>query len=97
ALDLAIYANKVDDFVNEIEHFIEKTKKDMSDQDKTVNLTNIKVVSVGNLLRVQYKGRQPKRYKSGGELLKKSTGKKKGGRHCQKCEQTGHYAPRCPN
>ncbi|CAG8808835.1 18974_t:CDS:2, partial [Gigaspora margarita] len=55
ALDLAIHANKVDDFVNEIERFIEKTKKDMSDQNKSVNPTNVEVVSVGDLLRVQHK------------------------------------------
>ncbi|CAG8787186.1 19004_t:CDS:2, partial [Cetraspora pellucida] len=66
ALDLAIRANKVDDFVN---------------------------VSIRDLLRVQHKGRQPKRYKSGSKLLKKMTGNKKGERHCQKCGQTGHYAP----
>ncbi|CAG8622557.1 5945_t:CDS:10, partial [Cetraspora pellucida] len=65
-LDLAIHANKVDDFVNEIERFIEKLRGIC---------------------------RQPKRYKSGSELLKKITGNKKEGRHCQKCRQTGHYAP----
>ncbi|CAG8835912.1 33436_t:CDS:1, partial [Gigaspora margarita] len=93
ALDLAIRANKVDDFVNEIERFIEKTKRDMSDQDESVNPTNVEVVSIGDPLRVQHKGQQSKRYKSGGELLKKSTRNKKEGRHCQKCGQTGHYAP----
>ncbi|CAG8815315.1 19112_t:CDS:1, partial [Gigaspora rosea] len=41
ALDLAICANKVDEFVNEIEHFIEKTKKSVSDQEENVNLSYI--------------------------------------------------------
>ncbi|CAG8794250.1 4316_t:CDS:2, partial [Cetraspora pellucida] len=77
-LDLAIRANKVDDFVNKIECFIEKTKRDMFDQNKNVNLTNVEDVSVRDLLRVQHKGRQPKRYKSGDKLLKKITGNKKG-------------------
>ena len=71
---------------------------------------------IGDLLRVQHKGRQPNRYKSGGEPPKKKTrhiiqditntinkdheeasqdGKKRK-RHCKKCNQVGHYAPRCP-
>ncbi|CAG8816129.1 6689_t:CDS:1, partial [Gigaspora rosea] len=91
ALDLAIRANKVDEFVNEIEHFIEKTKKSISDREENVNSS---YVDVEDPLRVRHKGRQSKRYKSSGELPKKAIRNKKGERHCQNCKQTGHYAPR---
>ncbi|CAG8741570.1 5207_t:CDS:2, partial [Gigaspora margarita] len=84
ALDLAIRTNKVNDLVNELEH------QDQDDNDSA---------GVQDPLRVRYKGRQPKRYKSDSELPKKVmvVGNKKGERHCQKCKKTGHYALRCPN
>ncbi|CAG8774069.1 20854_t:CDS:1, partial [Gigaspora rosea] len=91
----------------EIECFIQRVKRNI-DQDNNITSTNsteVGATEVGNPLQVQHKGRQPKRYKSGGELPKKklvtvSNSKKKnkkGERRCQKCKQTGHYAPRCPN
>ncbi|CAG8821484.1 14913_t:CDS:2, partial [Gigaspora margarita] len=64
------FANNVDEFVNEIERFIENTKKNMHNQDENINITD-----VSDLLIVQHKGRQPKRYKSGSELPKKKAAK----------------------
>ncbi|CAG8648598.1 18518_t:CDS:2 [Gigaspora margarita] len=76
------FANNIDEFVNEIERFIENTKKNIHNQDENINPTDI--------------GRQPKRYKSGGELPKKKVAKiessnvesKKRKRHCQKYKGT---------
>ena len=109
ALDLAIRADKVDEFVNQVRCFIENTKAELSEQQE--NMSSM----IGDPLRVTHKGRQPNRYKSCGEPQKKKarnvgditnkdeevgsshqTGKKKE-RHCKKCNQVGHYAPRCPN
>ncbi|CAB4445178.1 unnamed protein product [Rhizophagus irregularis] len=112
ALDLAIRADKVDEFVNQIEYFIESVKSELSDQQENMH--------IGDPLRVRHKGRQPNRYKSCGEPQKKKVrriqditntttnknrkedvvasqeGKKKE-RRCKNCNQVGHYAPRCPN
>ncbi|CAG8755374.1 20271_t:CDS:1, partial [Gigaspora rosea] len=41
ALDLAIRANNVDEFVNEMERFIENTKKNMHNQDENINPMDI--------------------------------------------------------
>jgi len=116
ALNLAIQADKVDEFVNQLEYFIENVKVKLSDQENGVF---IHIVHIGDPLQVQHKGRQPNRYKSCGEPLKKkgryirdisniinkdnneNVGAnqecKKRERHCKKCNQVGHYAPRCPN
>ncbi|CAG8804098.1 1499_t:CDS:2, partial [Gigaspora margarita] len=67
ALDLAIRTNKVNDLVNELECFIEKTKNDIDKDDNDS-------AGVQDLLQVRHKGQQPKRYKSGGELPKKVMG-----------------------
>lgn len=112
ALDLAIRVDKVDEFVNQIEYFIESVKAELSDQQE-----NIISMQISNPLRVRHKGRQPNRYKSCGEPQKKKSrriqditninkdceegvasqeGKKKE-RRCKNCNQVGHYAPRCPN
>jgi hypothetical protein len=106
ALDLAIRTDKVNEFVNQVKCFIEDTKAELSEQGK-----NIALMHIGDPLRVPHKGRQPNRYKSCGEPSQKKTknirditniineeeGGKKRGRHCKKCNQVGHYAPRCPN
>ncbi|CAG8730591.1 12218_t:CDS:2 [Gigaspora margarita] len=70
-------------------------KKSISDQEENVNSSY--VGDVEDPLWVRHKGRQPKRYKSSSELSKKTIRNNKGERHCQKCKQTSHYAPRCPN
>src|ERR1700722_13023343 len=109
ALDLAIRTNKVDEFVNQVKHFIETTKTELSEQQENS-------MHVGDPLRVKHKGRQPNRYRSCGKPPKKKAKhiqditnitnrnheeenqtNKKRKRHCKKCNQTGHYAPRCPN
>ena len=106
ALDLAIRTDKVNEFVNQVKCFIEDTKAELSEQGE-----NIALMHIGDPLRVPHKGRQPNRYKSCGEPSQKKTknirditniineeeGGKKRGRHCKKCNQVGHYAPRCPN
>ncbi|CAG8620226.1 26482_t:CDS:2 [Gigaspora margarita] len=92
--------NNIDEFVNKMIHFIENTKKNMHNQNENIN-----PMDVGDPLMVRHKGRQPKRYKSRGELPKKKAAKiessnvesKKREKYCQKCKGTGHYAPRCPN
>ena len=112
ALDLAIRVDKVDEFVNQLEYFIESVKAELSDQQENS-------MHIGDPLRVRHKGWQPNRYKSCGEPQKKKVrriqditnitnkdhskevvasqeGKKKE-RRCKNCNQVGHYAPRCPN
>src|SRR6266498_555794 len=59
ALDLAIRVDKVDEFVNQLEYFIESVKAKLFDQQEN----NISM-HIGDLLRVRYKGQQPNRYKS---------------------------------
>jgi hypothetical protein len=66
ALDLAIRADKVDEFVDQIEYFIESIKVELSNQQE-----NGIFMHIGNPLRVRHKGRQPNRYKSCGESQKK--------------------------
>jgi hypothetical protein len=114
ALDIAVRTDKVNEFVNQMEYFIENVKVDLSEQQE-----NAISMHIGDPLRVRHKGRQPNRYKSCGEPQKKKvrriqditnhitnkdneeviTGQedKKRERRCKKCNQVGHYAPRCPN
>jgi len=113
ALDLAIRTNKVKEFVDQMEYFIESIKMDLSKQQE-----NEFPMHIGNPLRVRHKGRQPNRYKSCGEPQKKKLRrvqditnrniekevvagqedkKRARERHCKKCNEVGHYAPRCPN
>ena len=113
ALDLAIRVDKVNEFVNQLEYFIESIKAELSDQQEN----NISM-HIGDPLKVRHKGRQPNRYKSCGEPQKKKVSRiqditnitnkdhkevvasqegKKKERHCKNCNQVGHYAPRCPN
>ena len=49
-----------------MERFIESIKEELSDQQE-----NIDNMHIGDPLQVQHKGRQPNRYKSDGEPLKK--------------------------
>ncbi|RIA89259.1 hypothetical protein C1645_738757 [Glomus cerebriforme] len=65
-LDLAIWTNKVDEFVNQIEYFIESIKAELSDQQE-----NVISMHISDLLWVRHKGQQPNRYKSCGEPQKK--------------------------
>lgn len=66
ALDLAIQADKVDEFVNQVEYFIESVKAELSNQQE-----NGIFMHISDPLRVRHKGRQPNRYKSCGEPQKK--------------------------
>ncbi|EXX51065.1 hypothetical protein RirG_265020 [Rhizophagus irregularis DAOM 197198w] len=66
ALDLAIWTDKVDEFVNQIEYFIESVKSELSDQQE-----NGISMHISDPLRVRHKGRQPNRYKSCGKPQKK--------------------------
>ncbi|CAG8642797.1 23463_t:CDS:1, partial [Gigaspora rosea] len=70
ALDYAIRADKVDEFVNYLERFIETIKSDLNKQQE--NICNVENLIIKDPIHVQYKGRQPNHYKSGGEVpLKK--------------------------
>ncbi|RIA88077.1 hypothetical protein C1645_739671 [Glomus cerebriforme] len=66
ALDLTIRANKFDEFVNQIEYFIESIKAELSDQQE-----NVISMHIGDPLWVRHKGQQSNRYKSCGEPQKK--------------------------
>ena len=113
ALDYAIRANKLNEFVSQLESFIEKAREELSSNQE--NIDSI----VRDPIQVKHKGRQPNRYKSRGELPQKKkikairdvtnvndqhsrsaiqdSSNQKRARLCQKCKKTGHYAPRCPN
>lgn len=113
ALDLAIQADKVDEFVNQVEYFIESVKAELSNQQE-----NGIFMHIGDPLRVRHKGRQPNRYKSCGEPQKKkvrriqditniinkdhkeevvASQEGKKKERRKNCNQVGYYAPRCPN
>ncbi|CAG8832078.1 15138_t:CDS:2, partial [Gigaspora margarita] len=65
ALDYAIRADKIDELVKQLENFIEKTKKELFNNQKNDSDNNI----ISDPIQVHHKGRQPKRYKSGGEIV----------------------------
>ncbi|CAG8560807.1 2148_t:CDS:1 [Gigaspora rosea] len=67
ALDLAIRADKVEGFVSNLKNFIEVTKSDLFSTQG-----NASFISVEDPLHVPHKGRQPNRYKSGGESSRKA-------------------------
>jgi hypothetical protein len=113
ALDYAIRADKLNEFVGQLENFIERVKEELSNNEENIDSV------IRDPIQVKHKGRQPNRYKSRGELPQKKKTKtirditnvndryfgpviqdssnQKHARHCQKCKKTGHYAPRCPN
>ncbi|GBB92843.1 hypothetical protein RclHR1_20650001 [Rhizophagus clarus] len=65
ALDYAIRADKLNELVNQLESFIEEMKEELSNDQE--NIDSI----VKDLIQVKHKGRQPNRYKSGGEISQK--------------------------
>ena len=85
ALNYAIWADKIDEFVNQMEHFIEKTKEDLFTQQNDVD--SIENMIVNDPLHVQHKGCQPNRYKSGGEFSQK-----KRARTMQDISRSMHHA-----
>lgn len=108
ALDYTIQADKLNEFVGQLENFIKRVKEKLSNNEE--NIDSI----VRDLIQVKHKGRQPNRYKSRGKLLQKKKTKtirditnvndhfglviqdfsnQKCVRHCQKCKKAGHYAP----
>ncbi|CAG8761209.1 23681_t:CDS:1, partial [Gigaspora rosea] len=62
ALDYAIQADNVDEFINYLEKFIERMKAEI-DKKSTEN------VIISDPIRVKHKGRQFKRYRSEGKDL----------------------------
>ncbi|CAG8517035.1 7588_t:CDS:2 [Gigaspora rosea] len=96
AFDLAIQANKVEEFVSNLKNFIEVTKSDLlSIQD------NASFISIKDPLHVPHRGRQPNRYKSSSKPSRKADisalqDSEKKIRWCHKCKQVGHYAPNMP-
>ncbi|GES82315.1 hypothetical protein GLOIN_2v1487031 [Rhizophagus clarus] len=81
---------QADEFVDQVKCFIENTKAKLFKQQE-----NVIFMHIGDLLKVQHKGRQPNRYKSC-EVVESQVDEKRE-KHCKKCGQPGHYAPRCPN
>ncbi|CAG8796384.1 9455_t:CDS:1, partial [Gigaspora rosea] len=76
ALDYAIRADNVNELVDYLERFIEKTKSELDKQQNHVE--NVKNMVIGDPIYVQHKGCQPKRYKSRGESERLPTKKAKG-------------------
>ncbi|GES75259.1 hypothetical protein GLOIN_2v1476734 [Rhizophagus clarus] len=113
ALDLAIRTDKVDEFVDQVKCFIENTKAELSEQQENVISMHIddslKVQHKGRQPNRYKSCGEPQRKKSkhiqditnitnkNCEEVVESQVDKKRERHCKKCGQPGHYAPRCPN
>jgi len=64
-LDYTIQADKVEELVNQLKSFIKKIKEELSNNQENNNSI------IGDPIQVQHKDRQPKRYKSKGELSRK--------------------------
>ncbi|CAG8465185.1 14299_t:CDS:2, partial [Rhizophagus irregularis] len=92
ALDLAIWADKVDEFVNQIEYFIEiRHKGRQPNRYKSCGEPQKKKVR-----RIQDITNTTTNKNHKEDVVASQEGKKKE-RRCKNCNQVGHYAPRCPN
>ena len=112
ALDLAIRVDKVDEFVDQIEYFIKSVKAELSGQQENGISMQIgdplRVRHKGRQPNRYKSCGEPQKKKvrriqdvtnitnHEEEVVVSQEGKKKE-RHCKKCNQVGHYAPRCPN
>jgi len=110
ALDLAIRTDKVDEFVDQVKCFIENTKAELSEQQENIDFMHIgdplqvrhkgrqpnRYRSCGEPQKKKAKLRNITNTTNNNHEETNQTSQKKG-RHCKKCNQTGHYAPRCPN
>jgi hypothetical protein len=112
ALDLAIRTDKVDEFVNQVKCFIESTKAELSEQEENrVSMRIGDPLRVQHKGRQPNRYRscgEPQKKKAKHAIRSVTntvtnheegevTSSKKRERRCKKCNQTGHYAPRCPN
>ncbi|RGB24437.1 hypothetical protein C1646_773119 [Rhizophagus diaphanus] len=79
ALDIAVQADKVNEFINQMEYFIENVKVDLSEQQK-----NAISMHISDLLRIRHKDNE--------EVIIGQEDRKRE-RHCKKCNQVGHYTP----
>ncbi|CAG8782274.1 8860_t:CDS:1, partial [Gigaspora rosea] len=67
ALDFAIRAERVEEFVSHLKNFIKVVKHNLvSLQDGT------SIISIKDSLHIPHKGQRPNRYKSSGEASKKA-------------------------
>ncbi|UZO22785.1 uncharacterized protein OCT59_015135 [Rhizophagus irregularis] len=82
ALDLAIWADKVDEFVNQIEYFIESVKYKSCGEPQKKKVRRIQDITNTTT---------NKNHKE--DVVASQEGKKKE-RRCKNCNQVGHYAPR---
>ncbi|CAB4438645.1 unnamed protein product [Rhizophagus irregularis] len=113
ALDLAIQTDKVNEFVDQVKCFIENTKAELSEQQENLTSMHIgDLLQVQHKGRQpnRYKScgelqRKKSKYirnitnitnKNCEKVVENQVGKKRE-RHCKKCNQPGHYAPRCSN
>jgi len=113
ALDLAIRTNKIDEFVNQVKFFIESTKAELSEQEEnrvSMHIGDPLRVQHKGRQPNRYKSCGEPQKKKAKHAIRDVTNttnhekeevvnqrSKKGERRCKKCNQTGHYAPRCPN
>ncbi|CAG8517264.1 25888_t:CDS:2 [Gigaspora rosea] len=94
ALDLAIQADRVEEFVSQLKTFIAVTTHDLlSTQDST------SIITVEDPLHVPHKGTELSHdeIQEATEAFDDNASEEKKVRRCQKCKQVGHYAPTCPN
>ncbi|GES84169.1 hypothetical protein GLOIN_2v1487031 [Rhizophagus clarus] len=113
AFDLAIRTDKVDEFVDQVKCFIENTKAELSEQQENMISMHIgdplKVQHKGRQPN-RYKscGKSQRKKSKHIQDITNTTNKnceevvesqvdKKRERHCKKCGQPDHYAPRCSN
>ncbi|CAG8530594.1 9814_t:CDS:2, partial [Gigaspora rosea] len=93
ALDYAIRANIVDDFINYLERFIEKTNIELDKPKENNNINYLEDIEDPILTKKVQNSENDVTTQNSST----SNSNPKRERHCHKCGQTEHYAPRCPN
>ncbi|CAG8834311.1 22262_t:CDS:2, partial [Gigaspora margarita] len=89
ALDYAIRADKIDELVNQLENFIEKTKKELfnnQENDRDEIVSNKKLRTIKEITNSAYQELETSKSVIQDNQIRE--------RHCKNCKQTGHYASR---